>query len=387
MDRRILVVDDEKIIRELTSMILRARGFEVLTAENGEAGMALIEEQRPAVVLLDYMMPYMDGLTALKKIREGYPETYVIMFTGKGSEEIAVELMKAGASDYILKPFNNQDLIDRLETVLRIRKIELNNKELRQERERLLREIEEWNRELERRVAEKSRELEQAHAEIVQGEKLVALGHLSAGMAHEIRNPLNTISLFMQLLKNGLEPGSEPVSYVDKALKEVDRIDDILINLLASSKRPRFELHMQSLPEIIDQVLEGFAEQIRAYGVTLNKTFATMPPPILADGKELEQVFNNILANALYEMQQGGTLDFELRHDNQAIYVTISDTGAGIPEEHLHHIFDPFYTTKSKGTGCGLSVVLRIVKTYGGRIWVESVPGQGTTFHVQLPLE
>lgn len=387
MDRRILVVDDEKIIRELTSMILRARGFEVLTAENGEAGMALIEEQRPAVVLLDYMMPYMDGLTALKKIREGYPETYVIMFTGKGSEEIAVELMKAGASDYILKPFNNQDLIDRLETVLRIRKIELNNKELRQERERLLREIEEWNRELERRVAEKSRELEQAHAEIVQGEKLVALGHLSAGMAHEIRNPLNTISLFMQLLKNGLEPGSEPVSYVDKALKEVDRIDDILINLLASSKRPRFELHMQSLPEIIDQVLEGFAEQIRAYGVTLNKNFATVPPPILADGKELEQVFNNILANALYEMQQGGTLDFELRHDDQAIHVTISDTGAGIPEEHLHHIFDPFYTTKSKGTGCGLSVVLRIVKTYGGRIWVESVPGQGTTFHVQLPLE
>ena len=384
---RILVVDDEKIILELTSMILRARGFEVLTAGNGEAGMALIEEQRPAVVLLDYMMPYMDGLTALRKIREGYPETYVIMFTGKGSEEIAVELMKAGASDYILKPFNNQDLIDRLETVLRIRKIELNNRELRQERERLLREIEEWNRELERRVAEKSRELEQAHAEIVQGEKLVALGHLSAGMAHEIRNPLNTISLFMQLLKNGLDPGSEPVSYVDKALKEVDRIDDILINLLASSKRPRFELHMQSLPEIIDRVLEGFAEQIRAYGVTLDKNFATAPPPVLADGKELEQVFNNILANALYEMQQGGTLRFDLRHDDQAIYVTISDTGAGIPEEHLHHIFDPFYTTKSKGTGCGLSVVLRIVKTYGGRIWVESAPGQGTTFHVQLPLE
>jgi hypothetical protein len=387
MDRRILVVDDEKIIRELTSMILRARGFEVLTAENGEAGMALIEEQRPAVVLLDYMMPHMDGLTALKRIREGYPETYVIMFTGKGSEEIAVELMKSGASDYILKPFNNQDLVDRLETVLRIRKIELNNRELRLERERLLGEIEEWNRELERRVAEKSRELQQAHTEIVQGEKLVALGHLSAGMAHEIRNPLNTISLFMQLLKKGLEPGSEQVSYVDKALKEVDRIDDILINLLASSKRPRFELHMHSLPEIIDRVLGGFAEQIRAYGVTLDKNFATEPPPVLADVKELEQVFNNILANALFEMQQGGTLGFDLRHDDKAIYVTISDTGAGIPEEHLHHIFDPFYTTKSKGTGCGLSVVLRIVKTYGGRIWVESAPGQGTTFHVQLPLE
>ena len=88
---RLVVVDDEKIILELTSMILRSKGYEVFSAENGEAGMALIEQIRPAAVLLDYMMPAMDGLTALRKIREAYPDTYVIMFTGKGNEEIAVE--------------------------------------------------------------------------------------------------------------------------------------------------------------------------------------------------------------------------------------------------------------------------------------------------------
>ncbi|OHB32552.1 MAG: hybrid sensor histidine kinase/response regulator [Desulfuromonadaceae bacterium GWC2_58_13] len=386
MDRRIVVVDDEKIILELTSMILRSKGYQVFTAENGQEGMALIEKERPALVLLDYMMPAMDGLTALKKIRESYPDTYVMMFTGKGSEEIAVELMKAGASDYILKPFNNQDLVDRLENIMRIRTIELHNRELRQERERLLYEIEQWNLELERRVEEKSRDLEKAHAEIVQAEKLAALGHLSAGMAHEIRNPLNTISLFMQLLKNGLKPDSELFTYADKALNEVGRIDDLLIRLLAASKRPQYELHMVSIATIIDRTLEAFAEQIKAYGVVLRKEFVTEPPPILADAAEMSQVFNNILANALYEMQQGGTLGLRLSHDAHAIHMDVSDTGRGIAKENLSQIFDPFFTTKAKGTGFGLSVVLRIVKTYGGRITVDSHPGEGTVFHIQLPL-
>ena len=133
MSERILVVDDEKIILELTSMILRSKGYEVFTAESGKEGIEQVQRESPAVVLLDYMMPAMDGMTALRRIRAEFPDSYVIMFTGKGSEEIAVELMKAGASDYILKPFNNQDLIDRIENVLRIRRIEMNNKELREE--------------------------------------------------------------------------------------------------------------------------------------------------------------------------------------------------------------------------------------------------------------
>lgn len=387
MDRRIVVVDDEKIILELTSMILRSKGYQVFTAVNGEDGMALIEKERPDVVLLDYMMPAMDGLTALKKIRDSYPDTYVMMFTGKGSEEIAVELMKAGASDYILKPFNNQDLVDRLENILRIRTIELHNRELRLERERLQHEIQQWNLELERRVKEKTKDLEKAHAEILQGEKLATLGHLSAGVAHEIRNPLNTISLFLQLIKNGIEKDSELFSYADKALNEVGRIDDLLINLLAASKRPQYELHMVSVAEIIDQTLDSFAPQIKANGISLQKEFLSEPPPILADRAELEQVFNNIIANALYEMQQGGALGLRLSHDAQSIQVDISDTGKGIASENLSQIFDPFYTTKAKGTGFGLSVVLRIVKTYGGRISVDSPSGQGTVFHIQLPLE
>lgn len=386
MGEKILVVDDERVILELTSMILRSKGYQVLTAENGREGVALIERENPALVLLDYMMPGMDGMTALRTIRERFPRTYVIMFTGKGSEEIAVELMKAGASDYILKPFNNQDLVDRIENVSRIRRIELHNLELRQERERLLAEIERWNRELERRVEEKSLELERAHAEILLTEKLAALGHLSAGMAHEIRNPLNTIGLFGQLLKAGLAGDDEKTEYVEKILKEVDRIDQILVKLLDASKRPRFKLQSVCLPEIIDRVLGTFAAQITAQGVRVRQEHLTEPPAIEADPEEIEQVFSNLFVNSLHEMQHGGELGVRLSHDQQNIAIDVSDTGGGIPPENIKKIFDPFFTTRAKGTGFGLSVVLRIVKTYGGRISVDSVVGEGTTFHIQLPL-
>ncbi len=387
MKEKILVIDDEKVILQLTSMILKNRGYAVKTAESGPDGLEILEKEHFPLVLLDYMMPVMNGMTVLQQIRENHPKTYVIMFTGKGSEEVAVELMKAGASDYVLKPFNNQDLLDRIENVLRIRRIELHNKELRAERERLLREIEEWNQELENRVAQKSAELEQAQMEIIQAEKLAALGHLSGGMAHEIRNPLNSISLFAQILHAGLQGNSDLKEYPEKILTEVDRIDDILIKLLNASRRPRGEMRRVSVAEEVDRALAIFDVQIAAQGIRVVKNFQTTPPPIEADPQEIAQIFNNIIANSLYEMQHGGELRIEVNHDPETIMVDISDTGGGVPEENLYRIFDPFFTTKSRGTGLGLSVVLRIVNNYGGKVKLDSLEGEGTTFHIRLPVQ
>jgi hypothetical protein len=386
MSEKILVIDDEGIILELVSMILRNRGYEILTAANGLEGLALVQQEKPDLVLLDYMMPTMDGMTTLKQIRQNFPQTYVIMFTGKGNESIAVDLMKAGAADYVLKPFNNQDLVERIQHVLRLRRSELHNQELQEERERLLRQIEEWNRELESRVAEKTRELEVAHAEIVQGEKLVSLGHMSAGMAHEIRNPLNSISLFTQILKSGLAGDSEKENYIDKILKEIERIDDILIKVLATSKRPRYDLQMICVTDVIAQVLEKLAPQLQAQDISVETDCRTSPPSFLADAIEIDQIFSNLFANSLYAMPQGGRLGILVRHDTQGITIEVSDSGSGIAAENLPKIFEPFFTTKTKGTGFGLSVVLRIVKTYHGRISVESTPGEGAIFRIRLPL-
>lgn len=387
MADRILVVDDEPIILELASMVLATRGHEVLTAESGTDCLATVARYSPALVLLDYMMPGMDGMATLQRLREEFPDTYVVMLTGKGSEQIAVDVMKAGAADYILKPFKNKDLMERIDNVLRIRRIEIHNRDLREERERLLMEIEGWNLELERRVAEKTRELELAHTEILQAEKLASLGHVAAGMAHEIRNPLNAIGLFAQILKPALAGDGEKSGYVDKLLKEVDRIDAILIKLLDASNRPRIKTEPVSLPVIIDRTLGKFRDQLRASGVQLEKLYEQIPPPLLADATEMEQIFTNLLANSLYEMQQGGTLGIRVRHDGSRVFVTVSDTGGGIPAENLRKIFDPFFTTKPKGTGFGLSVVLRIVKTYNGHIKVNSIPGEGTVFDLEFPLE
>ncbi|MEJ2471552.1 MAG: response regulator [Desulfuromonadales bacterium] len=386
MSERILIVDDEHMILELTSMVLESRGYEVQTVDNAPDSYRLIEEQQPSLVLLDYMMPQVNGLDALKEIRRRFPDTYVIMFTGKGSEEVAVELMKAGAADYLLKPFSNAKLVERIENVLHIRSIEMRNRELVQEQQRLLDEIESWNRELEARVTQKTAELEQAHHEILLSEKLAALGHLSAGMAHEIRNPLNSISLFAQILRDGLETDPELQSYAEKIAHEVERIDAILIKLLSTSKRSTFQLRPIHLDRAITRSLEPFLSQIKAQGVSLEQELQQDVPTILADADEIGQVFSNLFANALFEMKDGGTLKITLESSPTELITTISDTGSGIPEDHLNKIFDPFFTTRERGTGFGLSVVLRIVKTYSGRIHVESEPGHGTTFEIRLPL-
>ena len=382
---RVLIVDDEKVILDLTAIILKNRGYQVFTALSAEEGLDTIGRERPELVLLDYMMPNMDGLTALKEIKRSYPETYVIMFTGKGSEEIAVELMKAGASDYILKPFNNQDLVERIESVLRLRGIELQNRALLSERERLLAEIADWNRELEKRVQEKSEALRRAQAEVVQSEKLASLGYLSAGMAHEIRNPLNSIALFVQLIKSGLEE-PERLDYVDKILKEVDRIDNILGKLLDASKRPKFEISEVRVDRILEHTLEAFTPQLRQKRIKVVTDIRSLPPAIKADPMEIEQIFTNLFLNSIHVMSEDGTLGVQLDRDDSYINIRVSDTGPGIPPENLPNIFDPFFTTNSRGTGLGLSVVLRIVKTYKGKIEVEKSDPSGTTFSVRLPL-
>jgi signal transduction histidine kinase len=386
MSGRILVVDDETLILDLAVMLLTTRGHEVITAESGEECLEVVGREKPPLVLLDYMMPGMDGMTTLREMRQRFPDTYVIMLTGKGNEQIAVEVMKAGAADYILKPFSNQDLIDRIENVLRIRRIEIHNRELRFERERLLGEIETWNRELERRVEEKSLELEQAHADILQAEKLASLGHLVAGLAHEIRNPLNAISLFGQMLKPALAHDVEKVGYVDRLLGEVDRVDNILIKLLASSSRSRGTAQPVSLRQIIESVLTSFSEQLEAHGIELDKSLERGIPTIMADQAEIEQIFTNLFTNAIYEMGEGGKLGVRLARHQDRIQIGVTDTGQGIPPENLSRIFDPFFTTKTKGTGFGLSVVLRIVKTYQGHIKAQSEIGQGTVFHIEFPV-
>ena len=385
MSETILIVDDELVIRDLTAMILSACGYSVTTASSGSAAIKAVETAPPCLILLDYMMPGMDGMQTLSELRKISPDSYVVMFTGKGSEDLAVEVMKAGAYDYVRKPFNNQDLVDRIENVLRLRRIELRNRELLDEREKLLAEIATWNRELEERVELKTRELEEAQVEIIQAEKLGALGHLSAGLTHEIRNPLNSISLFAQVLsQSGLQ--GDISDYPDKIIDEIERIDDLLVRLLNVSERSVVELANVSVAEVMRNTLKNFAEQMQAQKIKLFKDISSVIPDIQTDENEISLVFSNLFSNALLAMPNGGELWVSLEYDNPQLQIKVADSGNGIPKENLSRIFDPFFTTRKRGTGFGLSTVLRIVKSHDGRISAVNRPEGGAEFIITLPI-
>jgi len=380
----VVVIDDDRNILELTSLILSRRGYQVFKAATAREGMEIIAERNPELVLLDYMMPEMDGLSALREIRARFPATYVLIFTGKGNEEIAVELMKGGASEYILKPFNNKELVERLDNVLRIREIELHNKALQKEHERLLEEIDKWNQDLQKRVREKTDALQKAQSEIAQSEKLAALGYLSAGMAHEIRNPLNSISLFVQLMRHNVAD-PEQLDYLGKILKEIDRIDSIIRKLLDASRRTRTITDDVQIDRVIDNALDVFLPQIETGKIQVERRYHVVPPPIKADPAELEQIFTNLFLNAMEEMPDGGRLGIEISAGDGKVVVMVGDSGKGIPAEVLPNIFDPFFTTKTRGTGMGLPVVQRIARIYEGNITVDKTSPEGTVFRLEFP--
>lgn len=380
----VVIIDDDSNILELTAMILARNDFQAYIADNAKKGVELVSLHTPELVLLDYMMPEIDGLSALRQIKSRFPDTYVVMLTGKGNEEVAVELMKNGASEYILKPFNNRNMVERLRNVLRIREIEISNRKLQKQQEQLLFEIEEWNLTLQRRVREKSEALQNAQQEIVNSEKLATMGYLSAGVAHDIRNPLNSISLFIQLMR---QTTTEPdqLEYQAKILKEVDRIDSIVRKLLDSSRQTRAISPNVQLDLLIDNTIETFSPQIETRNIDVERKYHCVPHPITADPTEIEQIFTNLFLNALDSMSHGGHLAIEVFEKDNRIVVRVSDSGAGIADEILPDIFEPFFSTKGRGAGMGLPVARRIAHLYEGSMKVESSSSEGTTFRLELP--
>lgn len=381
----ILVIDDQPAVCQQVDTLLSERGHRVITAASADEGLERLQSQQPHLVLMDYILPDRDGMTLLQELRALSPDCAVVICTGRGSEEIAVQLIKSGASEYLPKPFNPKTLADRIDSVLRLRSIELANRGLQQERERLLLEIETWNRELQSRVREKSEALQRAQAEIAQTEKLAALGYLAAGMAHEIRNPLNSISLFTQLLGQGLVD-SESQDYLDKILKEVDRIDGIIRRLVEAANRRRSAAQDVRIEQVVKDSLAIFSPQVEARQIQVTVDCPEELPGIKADTSELEQIFTNLFQNALEEMGKGGNLQIGLRNGNNTIEIRVADNGGGIRPEDRDVIFKPFFSTKSLGTGIGLPVAQRIARLYRGDLTVEHSSPEGTTFLVVLPV-
>lgn len=232
--------------------------------------------------------------------------------------------------------------------------------------------------------------------DLKRADRLAMMGTLAAGLAHEIRNPLGGIKGAAQLLKRSLDRHPSLLEYTDIMVREVDRVNQLIEQLLDLSRPAQVTLAPLNIHEVLDNVLWLEGQTVAELGITVKKQFDPSIPLIRGDRAQLAQVFLNLVKNAFQAMNGAGTLtvttrvetDFHIREQgtgrSKFIWVDLEDEGVGIKEEDLPHIFSPFFTTKNNGTGLGLAVCYSIIKEHGGLIRVESSAGKGTTFKVSL---
>jgi hypothetical protein len=233
-------------------------------------------------------------------------------------------------------------------------------------------------------------ELKKAQDTLLQREKLAALGEMAANVAHEIRNPLVSIGAFTRRLYKDLDNGLYEKRYAKAIIREVDRLEGILNDVLSFSKASRVVFEKFDLNRIIEETLLGMEDELKSRGIEVQKHLTGNLPEIPCDSQQMKQVFINLFSNSRDAMEGGGTLTirtFAFSQDGRDhIGIEIGDTGGGIPSEVVHNIFNPFFTTKGWGTGLGLAICHRIVDGHGGVIEVDNKPGRGVTFTLKLPV-
>jgi two-component system sensor histidine kinase HydH len=235
------------------------------------------------------------------------------------------------------------------------------------------------------------REIRDLQEKVRRSERLAALGRLAAGVAHEIRNPLSSIRGFAQFFAHRLRGQDKEQEYASIMVREVDRLNRVITELLDFARPKEIRREPQSLEDILEHTLRLLETELARKSVKLEKDYEENLPPIPADRDRLAQAFLNLLLNSLEAIEKEGTIGIHLgketRNGRPYLTVSITDTGRGIPADDLEKIFEPFFSTKRKGTGLGLAIVHQIVEAHKGEIRVRSRKGQGTTFSIFLPMD
>jgi len=384
MTERVLIVDDEEDLRYVYTRQLRGDGYLLDTAADGEEAIEKIRATEYAVILTDMRMPRKDGLAVIAAAREHLPDAEIIVLTGHGSLENALQAFKAGnIFEYLLKPLDD---IGVLNTVV-ARAIERRN-------------LRKHNRELFEQLQRAYEELRQKSEMLIQNEKMSAIGVLAAGVAHELNNPLTAVVGFAQMIAEKLK-SSRPANWNDS---EYERALQALENLVQGAHRARdivgslLRFARATKPDArtlvdINQTLRDafvFTEHLLLRnGISLEKRLAPELPPVWGNAARLQHVFTNLLINAQQATPSGGTVRVitERAEEPKGVWVHVEDTGEGIPPDALEQIFEPFYTRKEQGTGLGLSIAKQIIEEHGGEIRVASELGKGARFSVFLPAD
>jgi signal transduction histidine kinase len=435
----ILIVDDNPNNLAVLSSALSSAGYTVAVETDGEGAIDLVQYNPPDLILLDVMMPGIDGFETCRRLK-AQPNSQnipVIFMTALADADNKVKGLVSGAVDYITKPFQQEEVLARVRLHLQLNRLtksleEKNailtnfNKELETQVAKRTAELAaansklaEYSQGLETKVAERTKELEVAQQQIIAKEKLASLGALTAGIAHEIRNPLNFVNNYAEssveiidelLTETEVQAKSEDwLAYLRQSLIEIkgnaqaiyehgQRASGIIQSMMQHTGNSQSRKQLASLSTLLNQAWQlayhsRWADDLQVQVVT---NYASEPEMIELFTSEINRAFINILDNSCYALaakykqmgDYGPTVHLEIADRPENVLVRIRDNGIGMDIVTQERVFEPFFTTKPPGEGTGLGLSLThdiIVGQHGGNIYVQTEPGHYTEFLIELP--
>ncbi len=372
--KKILLVDDEPVNIKILKAMLVPEGYEVFTAQNGLEALEKLNTDNPDIVLLDVMMPEMDGFEVCKRIKAQKDKRMipVLMVTALQDKIHRQQAMEAGADDFLSKPIDRIELLIRVKSLIRIKTY---SDELLESYEVL----KEKNRELERLELAKE-----------------GLTHM---IVHDLRGPLTNISMNIDMCLMQTESGSKINKYLSNASRQCIYLNEMIQGLLdiyrMEQGRLKPERQVTSPCDLLSEVIDFFRPQIEAKNVVLQVDASSNLPDILVDPRLIKRVISNILDNALRHTPNEGTIRVKAKGDpeKKCITISITDSGPGLDEKYHSRIFDKFEQVKLKkegvtsgSIGLGLAFCKMATEIHGGHIWVSNRKGgTGCTFSFTLP--
>ncbi len=381
----IYVIDDEEGFRKTLADILTAKGYTALEIPSGTMALDILQQKVPAVALIDLRLEDMSGLSLINKIKKQKPHTECIVLTGQSSQESAIEAVNRGAYGYILKPYDIDQLLLTIRRAL--------------EKRRAVKALEMERQLLKERVEEQTADLRKANTELAYSARLK--DEFLAAMSHELRTPLNSILGLTEAMQDEVygkinDKQRTCLSRIDESGQHLlTLINDILDLSKIKAGMFKFETKPVNIVEICSTCINMTKQAAQKKRIRMSISYDMTIEVIHADEKALRQILINLLNNSVKFTPEGGKIGLETKNDpdKEEVAFSVWDTGIGIDEKDWDKLFKPFVQLDGGlckqygGTGLGLSLVNRLVEMHGGRIVLESKPGEGSRFTVFIPCE
>jgi len=387
----ILIVEDDRLTREILKRSVEAEGYQVLTAGSGEDGLAVFSAHRPDLVMLDINLPGMNGLEVLARMRETEADAAMVIMTAYGSEKTAVSALKYGADDYLSKPF-------RLWAVTPVIERNLEKSRLRKMARQLIEQLKESNVQLmeqRQKLQEQNIALQEAYTQLqaldTMKENLVAM------IVHDLRNPVGIILTALELLRTEMSPYLEPEhrDIIESAMGAAQQLMNLTTNMLEVQKLEEGKMPLQLEPLSLSEAVKRSLAQLR-FRLTEKELEVRVElpelPPALGDREVIQRVIGNLLDNAIKFTPVHGQILITGGVENGHVRLSVADNGKGIPEEYWEKVFEKFGQVEERqagrrsGIGLGLTFCKLAVQAHGGRIWVDHSPLGGSLFSFTLPI-